>query len=51
MGYSRKKSNIKQRVGGGRGEGVEDIEFPGVLKNEHMKILGGQLKKKWNFQG
>ena len=31
--------------------GVEDIEFPGVMKKEHMEIPGGQLQKKWNFQG
>ena len=33
MGYSRKKKQ-------GRGGGVDDMEFPGVLKKEHMKILG-----------
>ena len=35
MGYSRKKKN--RGWGGG---GVDDMEFPGVLKKEHMKILG-----------
>ena len=45
MGYSRKKLNIKQ------GGGVEGIQYPGVLKKEHMEIPWGQLKKKWNFQG
>ena len=45
MGYSRKKLNIKQ---GGRGL---RIEFPEVLKKESVEIPGGQLKKKWNFQG
>ena len=33
MGYSRKKNR-------GWGGGVDDMEFPGVLKKEHMKILG-----------
>ena len=38
MGYSRKK---KKKTGGGGGVGgVDDMEFPGVLKKEHMKILG-----------
>ena len=31
---------------GGGGRGIEDIEFPRVLKNDHMEIPGGQLKKK-----
>ena len=35
MGYSRKK-----KTGDGGGGGVDDMEFPGVLKKEHMKILG-----------
>ena len=31
--------------------GVEDTEFLGVLKKKYVEIPGGQLKKKWNFQG
>ena len=27
------------------------MEFLGVLKKKHMEIPGGQLKKRWNFQG
>ena len=27
------------------------MEFPGALKEEYVEIPGGQLKKKWNFQG
>ena len=38
MGYSRKKP--KQG-----GEGVDDIEFPGVLKKEHVEIPGVYQKK------
>ena len=34
-----------------RTRGVEEMDFPGVLKKEHLEILRGQLKKKWNFQG
>ena len=26
------------------------MEFPGVLKKEHVEIPGGLLKKEWNFQ-
>ena len=29
---------------------ADDMEFPGVLKKEHVEIPG-QLKKKWNFRG
>ena len=31
--------------------GDEDMEFPGVLKKEHVEISGDQLKKEWNFHG
>ena len=31
--------------------GNEDMEFPGVLKKEHVEISGDQLKKEWNFHG
>ena len=32
--------------------GVEDLEFPGVLKRKkNCGNSSGQLKKKWNFQG
>ena len=27
-----------------------DLEFPGVLKKQHMEIPGSQLKRKWDFQ-
>ena len=30
-------------------EWVEDMEFPGLLKKEHMEIPHVKLKKKWNF--
>ena len=30
----------KKNRGWGGGGGVDDMEFPGVLKKEHMKILG-----------
>ena len=30
MGYSRKKT--KKQTGGWEGEGIEDMEFPGVSK-------------------
>ena len=45
MDYPRKKPNR------GRERGVEDVEFPVVLKNK-MEFLG-LIKKKiiWNFQG
>ena len=36
MGYSRKNPNIGRKVGGGGGE---DIEFPRVLKKEHVEVL------------
>ena len=36
----------KNRVGGD-----EDMEFPGVLKKEHVEISRDWLKKKRNFQG
>ena len=41
MSYSRKNTN----------RGIEDMEFSGILKKEHVKIPGGQLKKKRNFPG
>ena len=37
MGYSRKNPNIGRKVGGGGGG--EDIEFPRVLKKEHVEVL------------
>ena len=30
----------KKKQEGTGGGGVDDMEFPGVLKKEHMKILG-----------
>ena len=39
MGYSRTNPNK------GEGEGVEDVELPGVLKEEHVKIQGVNLKR------
>ena len=40
--YSRKKPY----------RGVQEMEFPGVLKKENVEIPGaGQSKKKQNFQG
>ena len=41
MSYSRKNTN----------RGIEDMEFSGILKKEHVEIPGGQLKKKWDFPG
>ena len=41
MSYSRKKSN----------SGVEDMEFPRLLKKKYEKIPGVNKKKKMNFQG
>ena len=43
LGNSTKTSHIIQGEGGG-GE-VEDKEFPGVLKKEHVEIPGDQLKE------
>ena len=49
LGNSRKTSHIIQGEGGGGGGGgggeVEDKEFPGVLKKEHVEIPGDQLKE------
>ena len=36
MGYSRKNPNMNTSTGAG----VEDMEFRGVLKKEHMEIPG-----------
>ena len=44
MGYSRKNPN---RVGGGGG-GVEDMEFPGVSKKNHLEFPG-LIKNKMEF--
>ena len=41
MDYSRKNSN----------KGVEDMEFPRVLKKTRLLKFQGSIKKKWNFQG
>lgn len=40
-------SVILEKAGAGRGERVEDMEFPGVLaKNILLRISKGELKKK-----
>ena len=41
MDYSRKNSN----------RGVEDMEFPRVLKKTILLKFQGSMKMKWNFQG
>ena len=42
MGYSRKNPHQPQEPG------VEDMEFPGVLKKEHVEIQGS-IKKEVEF--
>ena len=44
-GLFKKKS--KEEGCGGRG--VENMEFPGVLKEKHVEIPGESIKKKWKF--